>query len=713
MSISVQESFEIYNDTIKKIPERYVQDKINSSFKVPGSKKEGYSYIYRSAASPDIVETVHPRLNTLETLFQHAVNLYPNDNCLGQRLYNNSIKGGFDKFYTYQTYTEVLERRNYIASGIIHLVTSNHKFVKNDENFKNGKPSFVVSIYSPNRIEFMLTDLALSAFSLPSTALYDTLGPESSRHILDLTESPILILTKDKIESILELKKKFGLKNLLVLVSMDSLQGDKGDVQLRLKCKKEGLELVDFATVEKLGKSHQLHTEFNPPTPDTIHHICFTSGTTGLPKGCVLNHRNSVSYCVATQVMGRKMLSSFSLEVSNPINNKDDVGEQFRYLAGLPLAHIYERAHTTANIMGGTAVGFPSLPGVQSVVDDWRVIKPHSIAGVPRLWNRIDQGIKLLLQGYNLKKKSPSPVDKLLIQNKVRHFFGFDNVRFLATGSAPLSHDTIKSISEWAGVGFVQGFGMTETVAGVMSSDPFCDGYNPSSVGGVYSTIEIRLRDVPNLNYLSSDRPMARGELLCRGPQIFTEYYKNPKATKESFDEDGFFKTGDIAAIDSSGQCYIIDRVKNFFKLSQGEYITPERIENTYLANSPLLTQIFVHGDSYKNHLVGVIGVEPTGFKKMLKSIGIDAKDEDLPKLFKDPKIKAALVKTINSHVNKSGLQGFEKIHNVHVDFEPLKMEDEVLTPTLKLKRENARKKFKEILENLYDEGSLFNRDRL
>lgn len=97
----------------------------------------------------------------------------------------------------------------------------------------------------------------------------------------------------------------------------------------------------------------------------------------------------------------------------------------------------------------------------------------------------------------------------------------------------------------------------------------------------------------------------------------------------------------------------------------------------------------------------------------MLKSIGIDAKDEDLPKLFKDPKIKAALVKTINSHVNKSGLQGFEKIHNVHVDFEPLKMEDEVLTPTLKLKRENARKKFKEILENLYDEGSLFNRDRL
>lgn len=711
MSISVNESYEIYKTHFANIPEQYYRSKQNFNIKVEGSRKPGYSHVYRSAVGPEILEVIHPKLNNLEILFQHAVNLFPNENCLGKRLFDNTVKGGYDNFFTFQTYSQILERRNNIASGIIHFVTSQKGFIRTDENFKNGKPSFVVSLYSSNRLEFVLSDLACSAYSLPTTALYDTLGPESSKHILNLTQSPVLILSKDKIGKILELKEQFGLEHLLVLVSMDPLTHKDHD--LRYKAKDLDLELIDYSQLEKLGRQNHLWYTFNPPTPETIHHICFTSGTTGLPKGCVLTHRNSVGYVVAQQVMGRGFCSVYHGDSGKPINNRDDEDEQFRYLSGLPLAHIYERSHTTNNIMNGVSVGFPTLPGVQSVMEDWRILHPHSVAGVPRLWNKVEQTIRGLLEGFNLDQKNASTVDRLLIRNKIRKFFGFDKTRFMNTGSAPLSHDTVSFIAEYAGIGFIQGYGMTETVAGIMGSDPFNDGYNTSSVGGCYPTVEVKLKDAPNLNYTSNDSPMIRGELLCKGTQIFGEYYKNEEATKECFEEDGYFKTGDVAGIDEQGRIYIIDRVKNFFKLSQGEYVTPERIENTYLANCHLITQIFVHGNSYKNYLVAVLGVEPVRFKALLKKSGIDAKDEDIPKYFKDPKIKKALIKTVNNQVNKSGLQGFEKIHNVYLDFEPLKTEDGVLTPTLKLKRENARKQFKEVLEGLYEEGSLYHNERL
>lgn len=570
-----------------------------------------------------------------------------------------------------------------------------------------------MSLYCTNKPEFTLTDLACAAYSLPTTALYDSLGPESSKYILNLTKSPVIILLKDKIRSIIKLEKENQLNYLLVLVSIEPL--DDKDSVLKEEARSVGLQLVDFETVEESGKRKPLAIDFNPPTPDTIHHICFTSGSTGNPKGCVMTHRNLVAVISAYQSFGRSLVSSYYKPSGETWNNRDDENQQFRYLASLPLAHIYERSFTLLHLMSGVSVGFPSLPGALSLIDDWRVIKPHSVSSVPRVWNKIEQSTRQLLQNYDFSKNSvdTSGVDRFLTQSKVRNHFGLDNVRYITTGAAPLSHDTIRYINDHFAVGFIQGLGMSETTGPVTTSDPFGDDYNTSTVGGWFPSIEIRLKDVPHLGYSSSDTPMVRGELSIRGPQVFSGYYRNEKATNESFDEDGFFRTGDVAAIDEKGRLYIIDRVKNFFKLSQGEYITPERIENTYLANSPLLTQIYVHGDSVRDFLVGIIGVDPDGFKRWLKSIGIEAGPKELQKHFCDTENKKSSVETINSHVNSSGLQGFEKVHNVHVDLEPLQVADGVLTPTFKLKREIARKKLKSVFKGLYNEGSLFRKQKL
>lgn len=206
-----------------------------------------------------------------------------------------------------------------------------------------------------------------------------------------------------------------------------------------------------------------------------------------------------------------------------------------------------------------------------------------------------------------------------------------------------------------------------------------------------------------------------KGEVQLRGSQVFRGYYKNPQETSRALGEDGWYSTGDVGFIDSKGRLSIIDRVKNFFKLAQGEYIAPEKIESVYLSSCPYLTQISVHGDSLQTFLVAVIGLElditaPIIHKKIPELRGFSGKDL-VDEINKSRAHRKALIVLINSFIE--GLQGFEKIHNLYVGIEPLKVTDDTITPTLKVKRANAAKHFRKILENLYEEGSLIKVEKL
>lgn len=685
---------------------------------IKGSSQDGFTPVYRNSAigqNGSLIDSIHPDLDDLDKLFQNAVKTFPNESCLGYRKFNNIIKNKYDNHYTYETYKEVDLRKNNIASGIIYFVTRhpNYNKVLNDK----GKPDFVVSILSPNRKKWVLLDIASRAFSLPTTALYPTLGEESSKYILELTESPIIFTVKSKVEEILQLKQK-GLPNLNIVVSLDDFNYD--DHSLFDEAKKLNLTLVDFRAIEKTGERNLLSTSFNPPTPDTIYSICFTSGTTGLPKGVVLTHRNAVAGVSSCLVGLYKPVSTYNETALNSFKvNKADNGEQLRAISALPFAHIYERQMMNFELSSGYALAMPTLTKDPSFLfDDIKACKPHWIANVPRVYNKLEAAIKVFVQEHfkvdALEENPNAPIiDKMILRNTVREAFGFQNLKYFVTGSAPLGTDTINFLKDILCCGGMTAYGSTESFAGVCFGDPFeTNTTNSSGPPGV--AVEFKLRNVQQMGYSADDKPLARGELLLRGPQIFKEYYKNPKATKEAFDKEGWFYTGDIAAMDSTGRVYIIDRLKNFFKLSQGEYVTPEKIENIYLANSPLITQVFVHGDSLKNYLVGVAGIKSESIIELLKQHhNIEVTEPELKEFLKDPKFKRTIVQELNRHVKDCDLQGFEKIHNLHFDFEPLKVEDEVLTPTLKLKRNNARKKFEDILKKLYDEGSLVKNSKL
>ena len=173
----------------------------------------------------------------------------------------------------------------------------------------------------------------------------------------------------------------------------------------------------------------------------------------------------------------------------------------------------------------------------------------------------------------------------------------------MATGSAPISMDVLNFLKVAFCCPILEGYGQTESTAAscvTMPDDPIA-----GHVGGPLPCMKIRLRDIPEMGYLSNDTPNPRGEICFKGPAVFKGYFKNPEKNKEAI-IDGWLQTGDVGVILPNGAVKIIDRAKNIFKLSQGEYIAPEKLENVYI-QSPYIAQLHVHGDSLQSFLVAIV----------------------------------------------------------------------------------------------------------
>ena len=248
---------------------------------------------------------------------------------------------------------------------------------------------------------------------------------------------------------------------------------------------------------------------------------------------------------------------------------------------------------------------------------------------------------------------------------------------------------------------------MTETYAQGLAQS--LDDLSVGNCGAPAPAAEVCLASVPDMEYLVTDQPQPRGELLMRGNTLFSGYFKNDEETKKAILPDGWFRTGDIATVDARGRFRIIDRVKNVLKLAQGEYISPERIENVYLAHLSFLSQAFVHGDSMQTFLVAIFGVMPETFAPFAsKVLGKPIAATDLQAIdaaCKNAKVRAAVVKELDRVGRKNSFAGFERVRNAYLYLEPFTIDNELLTPTLKLKRPQAVKKYRAELDELYKEA--------
>ncbi|CAI7778685.1 unnamed protein product [Closterium sp. NIES-53] len=634
---------------------------------LPEKLADGKWNVYRSVRSPFKLVDSFPQANikTLHDNMEHAASLYADEPCLGTRVRPDGSVGD----YEWITYREAAELRTAVGSGFIRL------------GLQRGEK---VGLYCVNRAEWVLTEQACYSFGFVSVPLYDTLGPDAVQYIMNHAEIAAVLCTRDKLDMITSCLKDCPSVRLVVVL---------GQADHLLPMPPPGVTFLYYSKLEAQGRISP--PPFAPLSPDETCSICYTSGTTGVPKGAMLTQGAMVASAAGT--------------LFNATLFPGDV-----YLSYLPLAHIYERMNMQSLIHCGAAIGFYQ-GDVLKLMEDLEVLRPTVFASVPRLYNRIYDRILATVRSsggireylfniaYSAKKsalekgKAPSAVWDRLVFNKVKARLG-GRVRLMITGASPISPEVLDFLRICFGARVCEGYGMTETTCTISLVDE--DDTTSGHVGSPNPACEVKLVDVPEMDYLSSDRPYPRGEICVRGPMIIKGYYKDPKQTEELIDEDGWLHTGDIGTWLPMGRLKIIDRKKNIFKLSQGEYVAPEKIENTYL-RSPLIQQCFVHGDSLNANLVAIVVVDPDGITAWAKSRGIPYA-EDVPRLCQDPVTRAAVLADMDRVGQEAKLRGFEFVKAVHLVAEPFTLENGLLTPTFKVKRPQAKAYFEKEIDALY-----------
>jgi long-chain acyl-CoA synthetase len=364
----------------------------------------------------------------------------------------------------------------------------------------------------------------------------------------------------------------------------------------------------------------------------------------------------------------------------------------------------------------GCSVGFYS-GNVQELLDDVLELKPTIFTSVPRLWNRIYDKVMATIRSGNAVSRSVfnmayaskkaaldagdlsggrlGPLWDRLVFSKIRARVGGE-VRYLTTGASPISAEVLDFLRICFGATVLEGYGMTETSCTITMTTP--DDPTSGHVGGPVPSCEVKLDDIREMGYTTADQPYPRGEICVRGPIVFQGYYKDEAQTREVVDADGWLHTGDVGMWLPGGRLKIIDRKKNIFKLAQGEYIAPEKIENVY-ARSPLVAQSFVVGDSLRAQLVAVVVPDPDTLFPWAASRGLP---QDLEKLCSNPVVNAAILNSMLEEGRAGKLRGFEQVAAIHLVAEPFTVENGLLTPTFKLKRPHALAAYQDAIAAMY-----------
>lgn len=217
-------------------------------------------------------------------------------------------------------------------------------------------------------------------------------------------------------------------------------------------------------------------------------------------------------------------------------------------------------------------------------------------------------------------------------------------------------------------------------------------------MGGFTGQLKAKLKDLPEMNYYHTD-PNPRGELLLKGNCVFAGYFKNPEKTREVLSEDGWYSTGDVVEVQPNGSMKIIDRAKNIFKLSQGEYIAPEKLQAIY-GQVLMISQIFVHGESSQDYLMAIIVPDQELVKKWASQNNLDT--DKYEEILQNNDLKAHILDQMRLKAEEFKLNGLEKIRKVHLTSTMFSPENDLVTPTMKIKRFNVKQYFAKEIQELY-----------
>lgn len=603
-------------------------------------------------------------------------------------------KDSLEKNLSYLTYGEVLNKVETLSKNLIDLELTEEK-VYGDE----GKLS-TLGLFARNCAEWFMLDYACQKNSITSVTFYSTLGDKAFEHIFEQTLCKTVCVSGDSLPNFIKYCKEFNLKGLENVVLLDyTIYADEEMFQ-SLK----DLNLKVFSFKNDLLKENSSVKEFKHSQPDTVFTICYTSGTTNLPKGAKITQNNFFS-------------GQFSITESGA-----EVGRNSVHISYLPLAHIMERVAIHLIIGNGGLVGFIGGDVKTYLSEDISIIRPTILIAVPRVLTLFHQVITkqfnaltgckktLFEKAYKAKKENyqtdgtltHSLYDKLIF-SKVQQKFG-GRIEFLITASAPLSKDIGTDMKLFFSVPIVEAYGMTE-LTGAITVTNIIDKIN-NSTGGCLRVDKFKLAERKEMNYHKDtkldDKPSPTGEVCVKGLSVFKGYFIDAEKTAEAFDEFGWLKTGDVGRIlPGDNGLKIIDRVKEIFKLSQGEYIAPSKLENAYIKSKYVL-QLCVHGNSLNSFLVCVLVPNRAELEKTLREKGLFKDGDDITNFFDNAELHKAVKEDFDQIAKANKFNSLEKIGKFIITKEEFTVQNELITPTMKVVRNKVANYFNEEINKAY-----------
>ncbi|XP_014472754.1 PREDICTED: long-chain-fatty-acid--CoA ligase 4 isoform X2 [Dinoponera quadriceps] len=655
--------------------------------------KDDTTITYRSVDSPGPMHIMLERekIETLEKMFLWVVKMHGDKKCLGTRQIlaeeDETQSNGriFKKYkmgeYKWKTYQEVDRFASSFGRGLADL---------------GMKPRKSIVIFAETRAEWMIAAHACFKQNFTVVTIYATLGDEAIAHGINETEVDTVITSH-------ELLPKF--KRLLDMVPAIKTVIYMED-QLKpteTKGYKDGVRLVRFSDVVKMG--NESSTGASPPKGNDTAIIMYTSGSTGVPKGVLLSHKNILStlkaFCDAVQI------------------RPDDV-----FLGFLPLAHVFELLAESVCLLTGVPIGYSTpltLIDSSSKIQkgskgDASVLHPTCLTAVPLILDRISKGIneKVKKSGpfrqaifnfayeYKLKwtkRGYETPLFDKYIFGHAKQVLG-GRVRLVLSGGAPLSPDTHNQVKLCLCVTVTQGYGLTETssCATVMDEHDRTTG----RVGAPTTVCDIRLENWEEAGYRVTDYPHPRGEILIGGDIVSAGYYKLPEKTMEDFfQEDGrqWFRTGDVGEFHPDGSMKIIDRKKDLVKLQLGEYVSLGKVE-AELKTCPVVENICVYGDANKAYTVALVVPNQYYLEEIASNLGMTERSRTA--LCSDPNIEKAVLQELVAQALKCNLQRFEIPGAVKLCAEQWSPDMGLVTAAFKLKRKAVQERYQHEINRMY-----------
>lgn len=517
-----------------------------------------------------------------------------------------------------------------------------------------------VCVLGFNSVDYATIDMALATISAVSVPLQTSAALTSLQPIVAETEPTVIAASADQLPEAVELILSGHRPAKLVVFDHHPEVDDEHEAvaTARTRLADAGVAVETLADVLERGRALPDAPLPASDEPDPLALLIYTSGSTGAPKGAMYPQSN------VAKIWRRGSRNWFGESAASITLNF------------MPMSHVMGRGILYGTLGNGGTAYFAARSDLSTLLEDLELVRPTELNFVPRIWETLfgefqRQVQRRLGEGSGLDREA---IEEQVLAEQRQYLLGGRFI-FAMTGSAPTSPELRTWVESLLEMHLMDGYGSTE--AGMVLFD-----------GEIQRppVVDYKLVDVPDLGYFSTDRPYPRGELLLRTENMFPGYYKRAEITANVFDEDGYYRTGDVFAEVAPDKLVYVDRRNNVLKLAQGEFVTLAKLEAEF-GNSPLVRQIYVYGNSAQPYLLAV--VVPT--EEALASGDLES-------------LKPRIADSLQNVARQAGLQSYEVPRDFIIETTPFSLENGLLTGIRKLAWPKLKQHYGERLEQLYAE---------